>query len=275
MLTDMLLVNRKFSDINPLLVGTEKCVSGHTYGPAVREYYLIHYVTSGKGTFQADGKEYRLTSGDMFLIRPQQVTTYLADQKEPWTYIWVGFTSSLALQDIFEKNVISAQDCGSIFFSLLECEKFGEYAELFVCGKIYELIACLKKDKTSETNQMKRYALMAKNYIETNYDQDISVSEIARQLGLDRSYFSTIFKNVIGKPPQQYIVDYRLEKAAHFMSTYHYTPLQAARYCGYSDLFNFSKMFKKKYGVAPRYYRNVSQLSSKHNERKEKQNGID
>ncbi len=91
--TDMLLVNRKFSDINPLLVGTEKCAAGHTYGPAVREYYLIHYVTSGKGTFQADGKEYRLTSGDMFLIRPQQVTTYLADQKEPWSYIWVGFTS--------------------------------------------------------------------------------------------------------------------------------------------------------------------------------------
>ena len=260
---DILLVNRGLKDINPLDVGSEQCPAEHGYGPAIREYYLIHYVVSGKGFFQTGDKEYHLSSGDMFLIRPKQVTAYYADPDDPWAYIWVGFESTLELQDIFKKNIISSRECGNIFHGLLECENFGENAELFVCSKIYELIAYLKKAEATDKNQIERYVLMAKNYIETNYDKDLSVSELAKQLGLDRSYFSTIFKNRLGKPPQQYIVDYRLEKAAYFMEVYRYTPQEAAHYCGYPDLFNFSKMFKRKYGVSPRHYRDQKKDKSK------------
>lgn len=61
---------------------------------------------------------------------------------------------------------------------------------------------------------------MAKNFIETQYADDISIQMIADSLNLARSYFSIIFKKCTGKSPQAYLVGYQLEKAAHFMTNY-------------------------------------------------------
>ena len=70
--------------------GREICEAGHTYGPAVRQEYLLHYVISGKGTFTADGKTTELGAHDAFLIMPEETTVYRADAKEPWSYVWAG-----------------------------------------------------------------------------------------------------------------------------------------------------------------------------------------
>lgn len=252
---NIFLVNRSLPGINPLLAGQEHCKTGAGWGPAIWEYYLMHYVVSGHGVFETQGKSFRLSPGDMFLIRPGQPSKYIADENQPWHYIWVGFSSDLDLDFLFDRMVISSERCENIFLSILEAESFKEAAEYFVCGKIYELISYLKiEELVQETEQTSRYVLMAKNYIETKYADDISIQMIADTLNLARSYFSTIFKKCTGKSPQAYLVDYRLEKAAHFMTNYQYTPTEAAKSCGYSDIFNFSRMFKRKYGVSPRQY---------------------
>ena len=67
----------------------------------------------------------------------------------------------------------------------------------------------------------------AQNYVETNYVNSISVAEIARFLGINRRYLYSIFKKHIGKSPQQYIVDLRLEKAAQLILKFNYTPSEA------------------------------------------------
>ena len=69
---------------------------GHRYGPAVRSYYLIHFILAGKGTFQANQHTYHLHAGQGFLIEPDYQTTYESDADEPWTYIWVAFNGSRA-----------------------------------------------------------------------------------------------------------------------------------------------------------------------------------
>ncbi len=74
--------------------GREICEAGHTYGPAVRQEYLLHYVISGKGTFTADGKTTELGAHDAFLIMPEETTVYRADAKEPWSYVWAGFLTA-------------------------------------------------------------------------------------------------------------------------------------------------------------------------------------
>ena len=103
------LENKHFSDFSPRDFGYQKCEPSHTFGPAIRDYYLVHYIEKGTGTFKNAHSEYKLKSGDAFLIRPDEVTVYTADEKNPWSYIWVGFTGDMAslfdaLPDVFRPD---------------------------------------------------------------------------------------------------------------------------------------------------------------------------
>ena len=48
-MTTLMLTNRHLRDLNPILAGAENCEPGHAFGPAVRNYTLLHYVASGRG----------------------------------------------------------------------------------------------------------------------------------------------------------------------------------------------------------------------------------
>lgn len=250
------LENKNFTDLNPLQLGIEEFKNEQVSVLEIRDYYTIYYIAAGKGVFQTESAEYSLNSGDLFLVKPYQAVSSAADFEEPWTQIWISFSSSLELEGIFENSIISLPESAELFHDLLECERYGEAATLFVCGKLYEIIALLKKECPQTQDQFERYALIAKNYMDTNYAREISVEAVADYLRIDRCYFSVIFKNKTGKSPREYLIDLRLSKAADLMRKKKYGPSMAAKLCGYPDLYHFSKIFKKKYGVAPREYFN-------------------
>ena len=50
--------------------GTDTCRPGVSFGPAVRNVYMIHYITAGRGTYNVDNRQHHLGPGDAFLIRP-------------------------------------------------------------------------------------------------------------------------------------------------------------------------------------------------------------
>ena len=54
--------------------GHEYCQPGHTWGPGVRDHYLIHLVVAGRGVYQVNGLSYTLQEGDLFLAKPNQLT---------------------------------------------------------------------------------------------------------------------------------------------------------------------------------------------------------
>lgn len=85
--------------------------------------------------------------------------------------------------------------------------------------------------------------------------RNISVAQIAESLHLERSYFSKIFKQSIGVSPQDYITNKRLSEAAILLHNEHYSITQVAQLSGYSDVFAFSRMFKKHHGVSPSEFR--------------------
>ena len=76
--------------------GYQKCDGQHTWGPASRDHYLVHYVSAGRGTFTCAGRTHALAEGALFLICPSQVAGYAADREEPWEYCWVGFNGTEA-----------------------------------------------------------------------------------------------------------------------------------------------------------------------------------
>lgn len=63
----------------------------YSYGRDTRDYYLIHYVTRGRGTYQAGGRQWQLKENDGFLITPGTTIVHTADKNEPWDLCWVAF----------------------------------------------------------------------------------------------------------------------------------------------------------------------------------------
>ena len=88
--------NENFVDIGLYQYGWEQCEPSHSFGPAARNHYIFHYVISGTGTLMADDSsgntiKYQVKSGQGFMLFPNQINTYIADQDLPWEYTWIEF----------------------------------------------------------------------------------------------------------------------------------------------------------------------------------------
>ncbi len=248
----IMIKNLQHKDLNVIQCGTEKCEPDHSFGPTTRDYYLLHYVVNGKGMFTTRGVSYNLSAGDIFVIKPGDISYYRADSEKPWEYIWIGFTAEIPLPHQLQRDTFRIFYAQSIFKSMLSCDEFSYGREAFLCGCLWQLFArMLEQDQKQDSRDAVQ---MAVSCIETEFDTPLSVIELAERLHLNRSYFSTIFKQAMGVSPHQYLINTRLNKAAELMTTHRLNPGRAALACGYSDIYSFSRMFKRHYGISPGEY---------------------
>ncbi len=247
---DLVLNNLHLREINPRICGREACDPGHTFGPAVREYYLLHYVVRGAGTFRRGQAAYTLRAGDIFVIRPGEITIYAADRTDPWEYIWVGFDCAPQFAALLTRDVIRLPSALRNFTAMVGCTAAQEWS---ICGQLYDLFAQLAAGAAASRADTPDYVGRAINYIESSYSQSIRVAEIAQSLGLSRNYFCRLFHQQTGLSPQAYLIEYRLGRALRFLED-GMTQEQAARQAGYPDVFAFSRMFRRRYGLPPGRY---------------------
>lgn len=96
----------------------------------------------------------------------------------------------------------------------------------------------------------------AKEYVGDHYrEPDLSLDQICGELGVSKSYFSSIFKKETGISFTGYVTQYRLEEASRILLTTHEKNYAVATQVGYTDANYFSYVFKKQYGVSPSRYR--------------------
>lgn len=251
MLYNETVVNRHCPGYNPYIFGYEECRPGWAFGPAVRPYWLLHYVISGKGIFERDGRRYTIRKGEIFVIPPFVETYYEADAEDPWYYTWVGFQADESLTAVLEHPVIRCPGAGHIFEDMRRCREMENGRSSFLCSRIWELCALLQEADTGVPGHIEK----ALSVMHAEYTTGINVTVIAARLGLDRSYFSTLFKKETGVSPIAYLTELRLKKAAELIADYGESPTTAAISVGYPDYCHFSKAFKKRFGCSPRQYK--------------------
>lgn len=236
-------------EVKPLFYGKEDCCPGHSFGPAVRDCYLLHYVLEGEGVFFRGDGRYSVETGDIFVIHPGEVTTYQADTQNPWSYVWLGFSCNEA-PTFLSEAVLRQMPVKHIFADI------AEYAEVRgMDGKVFslthELLWILSHNIGREQKPGSRYAEYLKVYMENSYMNRISIEEVADRLHVDRRYLTALFRERYGQSPQAYLMEFRLAKAVAFLES-GCSVTDAAVMSGFSDLSNFSKRFKKKYGICPK-----------------------
>ena len=136
------------TDIIPIYSGHEVCEKNHKHGPHIRDFYLVHFCLKGKGMLVDKFGSHTIRQGELFIIRPGEITTYLADGSDPWEYSWIAFVGDLS--DTF--NTVA--EC-----YILEAAARKECAIFNACNAVGHINACEAVAITEHTVSNLSYAV--------------------------------------------------------------------------------------------------------------------
>lgn len=271
-----LFPNENFLDLNPYQSGYADNDGAASFGPCTRNHYLFHYVISGAGTLNADDtglvkRQFNIHTGQGFLIFPGQVTIYWADKQHPWEYVWIEFDGIYASEIIQQAGLskecpiykpkdrilanalkdtmmdLAGEVKGTHFYKMSKLYQFADYFIRAVGGT--------SMPSPSNVTLSDYYLQTAFLYIEKNFMNDISVESIAARCNIHRNQLLKLFKERIGQGPQEYLIKYRMSKAAQLLLTTGLSINEIGNAVGYANQLHFSRAFKNVYGMSPKYFR--------------------
>ncbi len=241
-------------DFIPLFSGEEECSPHHSFGPYVREHYIIHFCLSGSGLLHDKYGEHRISAGDLFIIREGESTVYTADEFDPWHYIWIATVGRCADEFDGLPSVISS--ASGLFEKIKRTIDENETRPEIYCSYLYELLYLAGNKNPDERGNLPS---KVKRYIKYNYMLDINVESISNLFGFERSYLYRVFKKHYGIGVKEYLVNIRMEKARALLPVEN-SVRRVASLVGYSDEFAFSKAFKRQFGLSPIEFKRSSLL---------------
>ena len=260
-------------------VGHEECEPMHMFGPATRNHFLFHYILSGKGVLYSDDDrkettEYHLESGQGFMVWPGQSNTYLADENDPWSYMWIEFDGLKAKEFVIQSGldpnrpVYNARD-------MEEHEKMKHELQYIIShsndppmeliGHLYLFLSALIDSsalsrKTTGGGLQFFYVNEAVKYVELHFQDEITIEDIAAHCNLNRSYLGKIFRTVMKTNLQDFLIRYRMNRACDLMKISQAPIGEICNMVGYPNLFNFSRVFKRTIGKSPSEWRKENRL---------------
>lgn len=262
----------KQSDLYLKICGIEQRLPGKVFGPEIREGYHLHAVLSGKGRLRIGEQEYEVHAGQLFLTVPGLETWYQADLKEPWLYCWATYDGRNAgeyLENAGFKEGVYVLDCEIDVNSFLEVAReliskseLNFSSELKRTGLAYEFLALAVESYESENQKsgiykdfsMDDYIDYAVKYIHANY-ANLQINNVAKYIGVNRTYFTALFKKKMYISPQEYLMNIRMEQSRELLEKTDLPINTIAASVGYDNALTFSKIFKQKHGVSPKNYR--------------------
>ncbi|WMC91356.1 AraC family transcriptional regulator [Kineothrix sp. MB12-C1] len=248
--------------------GCSKTEPLHSFGPALKPHYLIHYILSGKGKLSIGDSVYPLEAGYGFLITPEELTFYQSDEENPWTYVWVGFSGSSAEEYVRTIGLSAShpvfksersQELYQTVKDMMEHNTYGLADGLRRNGQLGIFLSIIAEGvpivEKNESDRANTYVRKAVEFIQGNYCNPIKVTDVADYVCINRSYLYTLFQNSLGMSPQQFLMTFRITKATELLQLTTLSVESVALSCGYQDPIVFTKAFRQMKKMSPSAYR--------------------
>ncbi|MGB5419376.1 AraC family transcriptional regulator [Algibacter sp.] len=242
-------------------------------GRVLNEFHVV-LITKGEGIFESKitGK-IKVTDGDVFLIFPGVWHRYKPKKGTGWTERWVGFSGDIAskfLSNGFfsaDEPIISKCNKPAVLnyfnalFKLFDETSYG-YQHL-ASGICIQLMAEFYNIKSGGNNieNLNSMVTKAKSIMYKNMTTSIDLTEIASELGVSYSKFRIDFKKQTGVSPLQYHLLLKIEKSKELLLNTHKSQKEIAFELGFESDVYFNRLFKRKTGLAPGRFRNMSHSS--------------
>ena len=187
----------------------------------------------------------------MFLISPNQLTYYKADDSDPWLYRWIEFNGSMS-QSILKSvslnestPIYTDDENNSIGNALCNIISSGEMCFELLMQKFWNFIYCLTDGEQINTvSNAEEYIQKAETFIKTNVHKKISVSDVAKYIGIDRSYLTRLFNEYKKTSPQNYIISLKMNTAALYLKNTNASVTETAQSVGSMILISLTKLSK-------------------------------
>lgn len=254
-------------------------------------YFQIYYVISGRIIHYLENSMAELTTGDIFVLPPNQphyietpdgdvdfyslsfTTDYFKNTKEANKLIldFMLYLQTEQAERIEPKISLSYED--TIFANTLLKRILTEFSEnktgkneiikesvsvlLSLFARVYfeENVSVLT---AKENRQLVMHSI---DYIKNHFDEEITLSEIIRRSAMSKTCFCTIFNSIVGMSFKEYLNRYRVERAAELIASGEKIS-STANCCGYSDFSTFYRNFKKYMGVSPSEFVNKNRRAT-------------
>jgi AraC-like DNA-binding protein len=270
-----------YNDFNPtiLFASKQKMFTESPYHD--HDFTELTYILSGKGKYIVNDNIYDVEAGDVIMCNPGvKHTNIIVNPKEPTVEFFAGFSdfhfknmppNFILLKDndyILHTSSETKQKISKHCYEMIAENESAQVGKYFMLKAhlIQILLLIVRETVEIETTGQKGYNFESYNksyavkeiinYLNENYEKKISLDQIAHNMYLSPVYISKIFKEETGESPINYLIKIRLEKAIDILLNSENGSIKSiANQVGYDDVYHFSKLFKKYYGVSPLYYK--------------------
>jgi len=227
---------------------------GFRYAKENRECSVIIIVLKGKIRFTSNGQTV-IAAPDAPVYIPSG-TTYLNECIENAESLLFNFKETKHRHTILSLSHIEQQTALRIFerISILKSQNSAS-AVAEVLSLLYDIVRNGYAESVSRERMLIKPALA---YIELHFcDPDITVSQLADLCCVSAVYLNRLFKKELMETPFSYITRRRMETARDMLRE-HCSVSEIVHFVGYADIYQFSRAFKKYYGVSPKHYESMN-----------------
>ena len=205
---------------------------GYINGPNIWDCFVFQYCVKGKGTYVIDGVSHPIHKNQCFIMFPGSILMQKCSVEDPWAKTWVciyGKKVPLYLNEfgITKKNPVfpwenETEILEQMYYVIDEVDNKKHnsmFNRMSLAAQFFSLLEkAHDKYKAEQDFNTIKYVNDAIAIIDNDFQRHLSVTDIANQLNLNRSYFTMLFKKHTNLTPLEYIHRYIVHKACDYFA---------------------------------------------------------
>ena len=244
------------------VIHRKSTVNWHMHNIHFPNDHVIVIALEGKAIYDISGTPISINKNDIIVFAPGVNRSGCSDPKDPWEFISINFhlEQNRAAAHYFSEPYRHLPHIGDILRErFLSTAQAWAGKDLLYCVQCRYLLLSILHDILSEQLRPSHLPHVqeleaARQYIQANFRQEITIEDLSRSAGLSISHFRKLFKDTYGSAPMQYITALRINTAKDLLLSGSANITEAAALSGFHDIYYFSTLFKKKTGLSPSAY---------------------